>query len=368
MAFFGTPNSFVGIDIGTSSLKLVELTNRRRRVEVTSYAQTTFANPLVAQTIGEKVIQDTAAVINQMIDKAGITSDAVVAALPASAVFATVVTLPPIPEAEMEKAIHFAARDVVPAELEEVVLGYSRLGEEPHMATDVADETSAPATSKVRPDQPVPVFLTAAPKYLVNRYIALIQRLKLRLIALEVETFPLVRSLLSGPAASAMIVDMGDRTTTFHIIDAGTPRVSHTLEFGGHDITQAISQALACSLDAAEALKNSQGLALGKDQRQRPALEQAVTFQTDKAKSLLALYQQQAGGAITQTVLIGGGANLPGLADFWSKAVGSKTSLGNPWRGLSYPQTLEEKLRYLGPTYGVAVGLALRGFTARPKL
>lgn len=377
MALFGTPNSFVGIDIGTSSLKLVELTNRKKRIEVTAYAQTAYPNPLVAQDAGDEVVKETATIISRMITRAGISSDVVVAALPGSAVFSTVISMPKIPEAEMEKAIQFAAKNVVPADLEDVVLGYSRLGEDPHMETDddvPATAQTLPATSNgkgavdmsknIRGDVPVPVFITAAPKYLVDRYVALMRQLRVKLHALELETFPLVRSLFSGSNPSALIVDIGDRTTTFHIIDRGAPRVSHTMDLGGYDITTAIKEALSVPQEKAEEVKSRHGIAPSASEDQKTVVSEVVQKQINKARDLLNLYSQQANSSpINQTVLIGGGANLPGLTEAWAKGVGHKTSIGNPWRGLSYPDVLEKKLRYLGPTYGVAVGLALRGFT-----
>lgn len=367
MAFFGNPNSFLGIDIGTSSLKLVELVGRKRRIELTAYAQAALENPLDDEGVKtEEVITRAAGVIRTMMDKAGTSSDQAVVALPASAVFTSVLEMPPMPEAEMQKAVEFAARDVVPAELEDIVLGYSRLGEKPHLAikSKGAEVTPAPnVPTLVTPsDTTVPVFITAAPKYLVERYIALLDRLEMKLVALELETFPLVRSLLPSETASAMAVDIGDRATTYHIIDRGTPRVSYTAEYGGFTITEQIAAASSISFEEAEKLKAQHGLLDSASPVQKEAALKVVTTQAGKAKEVLDRYHQQGGRQITSTVLIGGGANLPGLVDVWQSVVGHKVSVGNPWRGLSYPQQLESRLQYLGPAYGVAVGLALRNF------
>lgn len=376
MALFGSTNSFIGIDIGTSSLKLVELVSRRKRIEVTAYAQTVFPNPLITQAGGGESVQHAADVIKRMLDKAGTSSDTAVVALPASAVFSTVVRLPAVPEGEMEKAVEIAARDVVPADLDELVLGYSRVGEQPHMKTGSAPAVKALNTeagelvetvNNTHPSAgdektPIPVFITAAPKYLVDRYVSVLGRAQLKLLALELETFPLVRSLLTGETPSGMIVDIGDRATTFHIIDAGTPRVSYTSEIGGHTITLAIARVTKAPVKAAEAIKGQHGLRASGDAATRTAIEQVVNQQIEKAKGVLGAYERQGGRKISQAVLIGGGANLPGLNEYWQKHTGQKTTVGNPWRGLSYPDELEQKLRYLGPTYGVAVGLALRGF------
>ena len=124
----------------------------------------------------------------------------------------------------MDAAVHVACRDVVPANLDEMVLGWNRLGEQPHMdplqkaTSSVSSSATSAALSPVAPET-IPVFITAAPKTIVERYSRLAELLNVRLHALEVETFPLVRSLLGNPTDSAVIVDLGDQITTFHIID-----------------------------------------------------------------------------------------------------------------------------------------------------
>ncbi|MEX2055019.1 MAG: pilus assembly protein PilM, partial [Candidatus Andersenbacteria bacterium] len=202
----------------------------------------------------------------------------------------------------------------------------------------------------------------AAPKDVVTRYTKLIDLLKLNLFALEVETFPLVRSLLAGPQDTAMIVDIGDLVTTFHIIDQGTPRVSHSIDYGGGSVTQAIAQALAIDTAAAEEKKVSVGLK-GQAAQELVQVTQAATEKLwQQAKQLLELYGRKMGRRVPKTILIGGGANMRGLPEAWAASVGHPVVVGNPWRGLSFPQTLEPRLQELGPFYAVAVGLAQRGF------
>lgn len=374
MALFGTPSAFLGIDIGASSLKLVELVVRRRRIEVATYAQANMSNLLITPQEGKETstITKVADTIAAMMDRAGVSADTAIAALPSSIVFSTVLTLPALPEAEIDKAVHFAARDVVPADIDEMVLGWSQLGASPHMDTDAAPERQAPALPGAAPaaiaappvatTSPLPIFVTAAPKDIVERYLKVMNLLRLRLQALEVETFPLVRSLFENPlVAEGLIVDIGDVTTTFHIIDAGTPRLSHTIEFGGANITAAIAEALHLSQEAAEVEKVSHGASDSASQPLREAVTKACAPLLDQARQLLALYASQGSRAPRKSLLIGGGANLKGLVAMWEAALGHKAVIGNPWRGLAYPQALEEKLQRLGPTYAVAVGLAERG-------
>lgn len=365
MAFFGSPNAYIGVDLGTSTSKIVELVDRRRRIELTTYAESNMRNLLVNPPNGDAdAISRTAEILRQMMERAGTVADSAVAALPGGVVFSTVLMMPRIPDSEMEKAVRFAARDVVPADIDEMVLGWSRVGSEPHMATDHADAALSAGNQKatVSPDGPTPVFITAAPKDIVSRYISVFENMQITLLALEVETFPLVRSLVHSTDASTLLVDIGSRATTFHIIDGGTPRVSHTIDFGGYDVTAAVAQSLGIAEGDAEQRKVEHGLLAEQDDAARSAIESALARQAEKAKDLLSLYEQKEHKRITKAVLIGGGANLQGLSEYWSRTVGAQATVGNPWKGLSYPQKLEGVLAEIGPRFGVAVGLALRGF------
>lgn len=368
MALFGSPRSYLGLDIGTSALKVVELLDRRRTIEVAAYAEANVPNILINPAGNEQdAIRRVANVVTRMLDEAGVIGDAVVAALPSGIVFSTVLQLPDIPDEDLDRAVHFAARDVVPADLDDMVLGWSRLGAPPHM--DGQDDTGVPdaaVPAATKAGTLLPIFITAAPKDVVNRYTTLMEILKLELVALEVETFPLVRSLLPTPSDSALIVDIGDQATTYHIIDRGTPRLSHTIDHGGGKITQAIADAMSVSLEEAHQLKVRHGL---RDTAPAPALQamqSAVAELVTQAQRLTGLYQDKSGRSIAKTILIGGGAKLGALAEGWTKAGGGSAKVGNPWRGLSYPKGVEAHLNESGPMFAVAVGLAQRGL-AVPK-
>lgn len=363
MALFGSPSAYIGVDLGTSTSKIVELIDRKRRIELTTYAESNMKNLLVNPPNGDQdAIVRTAQALHQMMERSGTSADSAIAALPGGVVFSTVLMMPRISDSEMENAVRFAARDVVPADIDEMVLGWSRVGSQPHMATDTNMPTKEDTDTTPVADGPLPVFITAAPKDIVSRYIAVFESMQISLLALEVETFPLIRSLLHSSASSTLLVDIGSRATTFHIIDGGTPRVSHTIDIGGYDITSSLAQSLNISEHDAEKSKVEKGLLPEQDPAVKSTIESAVSRQIEKANDLVRLYEQKENQRITKAVLIGGGANLKGSSEYWSRALGVTVTAGNPWKGLAYPQKIEGVLTEIGPRFGVAVGLALRGF------
>lgn len=356
MALFSSRQAYLGVDLGTSTSKIVELEERGGKIELVTYAESNAQNVLVNPAGTEQeAIEETIQVLKQMIEKSGAAAKNVVAALPGGSVFSTVLMLPNIPESEMEKAVKFAARDVVPADINEMILGWSTVGSQSHMATDrkkVEQAAAQPAETIADDSQKVPVFVTAAPKDIVNRYIAVFQRLQMTLLALEVETFPLVRSLLPVPPTSTLLVDIGAHAMTFHIIDKGIPRVSQTIDAGGHDLAG----------QAHEKEKIEFGILPEQNPDLRASIEASLQQQAAKATELLAAYKQKENAVIENCVLIGGGANLKGLPEYWTKAIGIQTVVGNPWGKLTLQKDIEPMLMEIGPRYGVAVGLALRGF------
>ena len=371
MAFFGAPNAYLGVDLGTSSSKIVELIDRKKRIELVTYAEANVKNLLVNPPDGnDDAILQTVEALKQMMDRAGTSADCAIAALPSGSVFSTVLMLPNIPESEMEQAIRFAARDVVPADIDEMVLGWGRVGSAPHMATDKSApqqaEVDASKEEQVRAEGTTPVFVTAAPKDVVNRYIAVFDKLQISLLSLEIETFPLVRSLLTPAAPPTLIIDIGSKATTLHIIDQGIPRVSHTLDVGGYDITKSIAELLKIPQEKAEELKTQFGMRADQEESIRTQIEAVVKRQGEKAIDLIALYGQKESRNISKAIVIGGGSNLQGLTDYWSRQLGVQVAIGNPWKGLAYPDTIGGVLTEIGPRFSVAVGLALRGF-AQPS-
>ena len=371
MALFGPSKVYVGVDIGTSTSKIVELIDRRKRIELVTYAESNMRNLLVNPPNGsQEAVDRTAEVLKSMIDRAGTVSDLAVAALPSGAVFSTVLMLPHIPESEMENAVRFAARDVIPADIDEMILGWSRVGREVNMKKDIIEKQKPKkreGNTAAEPEEgPVSVFITAAPKDVVARYIAVFEKLQITLLSLEVETFSLARSLLALSSKPTLLVDFGFRTTAFHIIDGGIPRVSHAIDFGGYDIQKSLAETMSISEEEAETIKNKFGLSSEQEASVRLHLETLIKRQLEKAKDLVDLYEKKEGKKISKSILIGGGSNLLGLPEHWSKELDMQTTIGDPWKGLSYPEQVGGVLKKIGPRFGVAVGLALRSFAHVP--
>ncbi len=402
MTFLAHHDAYLGLDIGTSSMKIVELKrDKKHGIVLSTYASARGTNSLVDMGDADAVAQ-TATILREMLKRSGISSQNVVAALPSLSVFSSVLTLPQMSARDMEQAVTLAARNYVPSPLKDVVLGWTVIQDEesPPVPTVSSAQGAAASGSGPAPEgaQPAPVpetrkeptaavpapkkfggvmsrfqpkekknqeiFLTAAPQDLVKRYSAVVERLGLRLVALETESFPLSRSLLRADRRPALLVDIGDGATSFSIVDKGYLRLNQSIDIGGASLRTAIMQKLGVQEDEAERRKVVSGLAAAGEsgplvaEAIKPALQDIL----ERSQNLRRLYEQKSRRQLQRTVLIGGGANLKGFAEFWHELSGLPTEVGNPWIGVETPVALAVRVRQLGPSYAVAVGLALREF------
>lgn len=368
MSFFSRKESYIGLDIGTSSIKIVELKREGKdQIKLVTYASAKSAESL-ADEKNKDAVTHVAVIAHEMLRRAGVASSEVVAALPSLSVFSAVLSLPEMSEKDLEKAIEIAAKNYVPAPLKDVVLGWTKIEEtapaKPVENKEGENKTEENADIKVRHNlarKNSEIFLTAAPKELVQRYSAVIERLNLNLIALEIESFPLSRSLLGNIKTPALLVDIGDLATNFSIVDNGYLRINQSADIGGSSLTKALVAKFGISYDAAETKKFSQGLlAENGDENVALTLKMAAKEIIERGINLKNIFERKSNKVVGKTVLIGGGANLKGLAAYWQEVSNIPTEVGNPWKGVRVPAALNNKLLVNGPSFAVAVGLALR--------
>jgi type IV pilus assembly protein PilM len=405
-AFLGALRSIrvLGLDIGTSAVKLVELRGRRRRKPVLA----TYAHARLPVNMTDLRRQGTAermaVIVREMMKRAQVRAKEVVVTLPSLSVFNTVITLPVMSPRELPKAVELAAQNYVPVPLKDVTLGWSLIGttarslarevrvlrwwqrrkKKQREEKEVAEITAQKAersveTSNAGEEQKktrgkdqaqdqtsssrhVEIFLTAAPRELVNQYTRLVNMLNLRLVALEVESFPLVRALLKDKRLPTLVVDIGDRATNLSIVEGGYLRLNQSIDVGGDAVTHSLIARLGWTPDKAEEEKKKFGISPTAPPAVREAMQAAVNSLITRARQFQTLYERNRKISIARVILIGGGSLLPGLREYWQRTVNVPTEIGNPFVRVQAPAELQERLRILGPSYAVAVGLALREF------
>ena len=348
----------IGLDIGTSSIKMVELEKKSGRFELLNYgifelegADSNVSNQVRAegwQNILKMPDQDISEGIKELIKKADINSSEVVASIPSFSTFATVIEMPYVSDDDLARALPFEAKKYVPIPLDEVVLDWSIVG-----VIDGQSQVGA-APSMVE------VFLAAVPKEETSRYQNIMKNASLHIRALELENSALIRGLLGNDLSSAVVVNIGGRSTSISIIKRGYERVSHNYEVGGFEITRAISQSLGVSLEKAEELKRKFGLKKVEESIINESTISLIDMMVFETQKTIAGYEESSKEKIANIILIGGLTNMPGFSDYFKEKLGRNVTVGNPFARVTYPVELEPIMPELQSTLAVAIGLAMR--------
>ena len=354
--FKKSSSSYLGIDLGTGSLKFVELANVEGKPRLVTYGMAEIETNISrdeAQESQEK-IADT---LKSLLKKANAQSKQVITALSNFSVFSSVISLPSLPEKEMAKAITWEAKKFVPMPIENVVLDWKIINDEENQQQEKPEtKTSGKKMEKI--------LLTAAPRKLVERYINIFKMAGLSLASLETESFALARSLVGNDNASILIADIGSLTTDLTVVENGVPVLSRSIDVGGKTVTKAVAGSMGIEEKRAEQFKRDVGISgsINKNQSNGVSNVIAQSFGSviNEMKYSLNLHKGQGQGRVEKVLLTGGSSFLPQITNYLTAQLGIKTFIANPWARVSYPKDLAETLEQLGPRMSVAIGLAMR--------
>ena len=346
MGLLSTNSSYLGIDVGTSSVKLVELKKESGKVKLLTYG---FSEELQISSQSDPV--QIADVVNKICQKAGTISRNAVAALPTFSVFSSIINLSGVSKKEIASAVQWEAKKVIPLPLEDVILDWREIKED-------KEENSTGKSSKAS----MKVLLTGAPKPLVKKYIEIFKHAKINLLSLETETFSLIRSLIGNDKSTVMIVEIGANTTDISIIDKSIPILTRSIDIGGMTITKSISNNLNIGLERAEQFKYDLGISSINSQEDviPQAIISTISPIINEIKYISNLFQEKNNRSIEKIILSGGAALLLNLSNYLSKTLDVNVIVGNPWSRISCPLELKPLLDEIGPRMSIAIGLAMR--------
>ncbi len=347
MFLSNSPKSYLGVDIGASGIKVVELQKEGVKVQLSSYGVGELKDSLVSSN-WQNEARRIARMLKEVCDKAGMNSKNAVAALPTYSVFSSIITLANVDLKDIESAVKWEAKKVIPLPLEEMVIDWVEIKDEP--------------ASKASGGKNLKVLLTGAPRNLIEKYIAIFSEAEFNLISLETETLSLIRSLAGNDKSTIAIAEIGSGTTDIFIAEKGIPVLSRSLDAGGLSITKALSESLNVNLDRAEQFKFDLGVSsLESDESSIPKIiADSITPIVNEIKYTLKLYQSKNGGSPEKIILSGGSALLVNFTNYLSKVLDCKVIIGDPWSRINCPVDLIPKLKELGPRLAVAAGLAMR--------
>ena len=363
--------SFLGVDIGGGSLKMVELSIGAGHPKLETYG---YLERLVDQK-GSVLLdepQRLAEVIKQVAEKSGVKTKKAISALPANAVFSAIINLPNITKEELASpkklatAVEWEAKKVVPLPLNEMILDWKVLE---NVGAPLGGKPLSGEKKEDGAPRNVQVLLTGAAKKVVQKYLDGFQRAGFELISLETESFALTRALLGNDKSTAMIVDLGASDTTVIIVENGIPYIERSVRQGGKQLSEAIARSMGLPVVDAEQFKRDFGtfiLGNHKNEMQMPlVLKNFLEPIVNEMRYVLNFFLEQPGNQnkkVARIILSGGSAGLLNLGKYLEEVFNIRSFVGNPWARIIYPADMQPILDEIGPRFAPAIGLALRNF------
>ncbi|MCF7820363.1 MAG: type IV pilus assembly protein PilM [Candidatus Pacebacteria bacterium] len=337
--FSSSDETFLGIDIGDSSIKMVELKKKNKKILLSNYG---FSENLGVKFGAVESAEDIAKAIMKIKNDVGIKTNRATASLPTFAVFSSVINLYNLDKKALAEAIHEEAKKVIPLPLQEMVLDWKIL----------------PDFSEDKSKNNVKVFLTGSPKKLVKKYIDIFNKAKLTLASLETETFSLIRSIMGGDKSSVIIAEIGANSTDISIIHKGIPILNRSIDICGSTVTKALMEKMSVNFSEAEQMKYD--LSISSKNGMPEVIAKAVKPIVSEIEYMIDFFNTNYNGGLEKIILSGGASLLFNLAEHIEEVLKIRVIIGDPWAHVYYPPEMRNVLKQLGPKLSVAVGLAMR--------
>lgn len=369
----GSSDSALGIDIGSSAIKVVQIRKERGRAVLETYGEIALG-PYSSTEVGRATHLQTAELteaLKDLMKEANVTATRVGISVPFSSSLTSVIQLPPLPPDRLAQMIPIEARKYIPVAINEVMLDWFVIPKE----TDGGEWSRAKALQEEamrkeeKKKEMTEVLLVAIHNDILNSFQQIAKDANLNVGFYELEIFSAVRSSLSHGIAPIMLIDIGAATSKVYIIERGIIRASHLINLGSQDLTLAISRSLGWNFDRAERAKRETGLletpaATSPTDTQgapiRSALLSTLGRIFSEANRVLLGYEKKYGSNISKVLLAGGGAGLHGLSEYAHENMSVEVELSQPFAKIQTPAFLDDVLKEVGPEFAVAVGAALR--------
>jgi type IV pilus assembly protein PilM len=334
----------VGLDIGTKTIKIVELEKDGASFSLSASGIVGFSGNSVEKIIDDKEMSTFAQVIKKLHSETGASGRDVIISIPEQGAFTRTVTFPLLTDAEITSAVKWELEQYIPIPASEAI--------SQHIILERNEKSSPPS---------VLVLLVAAPRVLVEKYTRLVQMAGLNPIAVETELIALTRAL-APPDKTVLLVDLGANSTDIAIAKNSMLCFSRSIPLAGEAFTRAVSQGLGVNITQAEEYKKTYGLVSSQlEGKVKNALDPVLRLIVDEIKKAVSFYQsEQKGEAPTAIQISGGTSGMPQIITSLTELLGIEVSIANPFAKVKIDPETAKKLAPYAPLYSIAVGLAMR--------
>lgn len=333
----------LGIDIGSSSIKVVEIEDKNGVLTLVTYGEIQLG-PYNDKALGAVVQlgpkQEQEALVD-VIRESAVKARQAVFAMPLSASFISTTTLDVGADADLGAQVRIEARKIIPASLSEVTLDWAELEAVPDQAGR-------------------PVLIAAIQNTAIERLNILMQFVGLQDSPTEIECFSTTRTV---PASGhSIVMDFGASSAKMYISNGGVLNRMHRINIGGTQVTQQFSELQETDFETAELQK----IQMTQDSPEHASLKGVYSKVYGRAlrefRQVIDHYQSTHDVEVEVVHLCGGASLHAGMPKMIQNAVGIPVEYVNPFSNVAYPAFMEDAMKEIGPSFVPALGAALRHF------
>lgn len=344
MSILSGVSSFFGLDMGTTAIRLVELSGSGQVKTLTKYAYTPIDSK-IALSDSKADQQKLAQVVRDLIAQAKITTRNVAVGVPSNRVFTTVVDFERLSPGDLGKAIHLQADSLIPTPVAESKLDWALLGDSPTDPTKVE------------------ILISSVPNEFVESRLDMLESIGLNVIAFEPDNLALARAMLPADATlPQMVIDIGNKSTDLVVSMNGAPRLTRSIPTGSEAIIRSAMQNLNIDEKQAEQFVFKFGLSKDKLEGQiyQGIIGTVDLLMTEIEKSIKFISSRYPDTKLDRIIVTGGASALPEFPLYVANKFGLNVEIGNSWRNISFPANRQNELLAVSNHFGVAAGLAER--------
>ena len=362
--------SALGIDIGSSAIKIVQLKKKNGQAVLETYGELALG-PYTGLSVGQAVVLAPDKLAQALIDlmkekEVNITTKKCGISIPFTSSLMSVIEMPDVSTKQLAVMVPLEARKYIPVPVSEVMLDWSVIPKSEMQEEDsseyatTAERATTDQGTGTRTALPkVNVLIVAIHNETIVRYQDIVVKSALEAGFFEIEIFSTMRAVLDETLRPVRIMDMGAASTKLYVIERGVIRSSHTINRGSQDITLTISKSLGLSMERAEVIKRQMGVT-GENKNLTDVVILTLDYIFAEVNNVLLSFEKKYNKTISKVILVGGGAILKGLADLAKNNFKTDVVLADPFSKVNAPAFLENILKETGPEFAVAIGLALR--------
>lgn len=332
----------LGIDIGTHSIKVVELSGGINNIVLENYGEI-----FIRDFVGKSPVKGTSGsflyssneigeALKHLLSEMGVKSKRAYFAMPDFVSFFTSFSLPPMKKEEISSAVEFHSRQYIPLPISEVALDWFVDGESE--------------------GNNIKVNLVAVPNEVISQYQEIASISGMDIISLESEMFALVRALTKEEDGLVAVADIGEQSTLLAIGERGKLKTTHSLEVAGNMLIEQVAKTADIEYNEARQLIMTYGVA---EEGIRRIVSSLATSLFLEISRVINTFEKKENKKIKEIVMVGGFSLLPGVLGYAKEQMDKKVVVKNCFDIVKYPDSLREELMQISPSHVIALGTAL---------